>query len=145
MNSENESEDTRKILFLIDDLMKNVTKNKIYFGESNLSLPDYRILRFIASTEDCAMNKIVKHFSMPPSTATGILNKLEERNYVTRKINRKDRRKFIIEVTRKGLEIIEKRDEVIETEMKGFLKALTNEERRQLFAIIEKMVEHLRA
>ena len=143
MGIKNEPDDTRKILFLIDDLMKNVTKNKIYFGETNLSLPDYRILRFIAITEDCAMNSIVKHFSIPPSTATGILNKLEDRNYVTRKIDRKDRRKFILEVTEKGIEIIERRDEVIEKEMKGFLKALTKEEMKQLFTIIEKMVKYL--
>jgi len=35
------------------------------------------------------------------------------------------------------------KDEVIKKEMKGFLKELTNEERKQFFAIIEKMVKYL--
>ena len=139
----NEHEETREIIFLIDDLMKNVTRNKLYFGETNLSLPDYRILRFIANTENCAMNKIAQHFSIPPSTATGILNKLEDRNYVIRKIDKNDRRKFIIEVTEKGMETIEKRDEVIKKEMNGFLEVLTREERKQFSTIIKKVVEYL--
>ncbi len=142
MNSENNLDMTTKILFMIDDLMKNVTKNKIYFGETNLSIPDYRILRFIALTENCAVNKIVKHFSIPPSTATGILNKLEDREYVIRQINKQDRRKFIIQATEQGREVIEERDKAVQKEMKGLLKILTEEEKKQLITITEKLVNY---
>src|SRR3954467_10367527 len=73
---------------------------------------------------------------LDPTNLVAILNELEERGYATRRRDPKDRRRHLVEVSKKGLAVIDKVSKVMDGVEEDLLEGLEPAEREQLSALL---------
>ena len=78
------------------------------------------------------------------TSVTGMLDRLENDNLITRRINPKDRRCFILELTDAGRELVRQIDELRLSQIKEAVVLLSIEEQEQLMAGLEALVRGLK-
>jgi DNA-binding MarR family transcriptional regulator len=67
-----------------------------------------------------------------PTNLVAILNELEQRGFATRRRDPRDRRRHIVEVSKKGLAVIEKASKVMDEVEEELLQGLEPAEREEL-------------
>jgi len=73
---------------------------------------------------------------LDPTNLVTILNELEDRGYATRRRDPQDRRRHLVEVSKKGLAVIDKVSEVMDGVEEELLEGLDPAERRELAGIL---------
>src|SRR6476469_7013354 len=73
---------------------------------------------------------------LDPTNLVAILNELEERGYATRRRDPRDRRRHIVEVSKKGVAVIDKVSQVMDGVEDDLLKGFEPAEREQLTALL---------
>jgi DNA-binding MarR family transcriptional regulator len=76
------------------------------------------------------------HLHLDPTNLVAILNELEERGYATRRRDPEDRRRHLVEVSKKGLAVIDKVSEVMGGVEDELLAGLEPAERQQLEVLL---------
>jgi DNA-binding MarR family transcriptional regulator len=79
---------------------------------------------------------------LDPTNLVAILNELEQRGYATRRRDPTDRRRHIVEVSKKGLAVIEKVSEVMDGVEDELLDGFSTDERKQLAGLLASVWEH---
>jgi DNA-binding MarR family transcriptional regulator len=69
---------------------------------------------------------------LDPTNLVAILNELEERGYATRRRDPEDRRRHIVEISKKGIAVIDKVSEVMDGVEADLLEGFEPAEREQL-------------
>ena len=78
---------------------------------------------------------------LDPTNLVAILNELEQRGYATRRRDPEDRRRHIVEVSKKGIAVIEKVSEVMDGVEADLLDGLEPDEREQLGGLLTSIWE----
>src|SRR5256885_9728629 len=78
---------------------------------------------------------------LDPTNLVTILNELEERGYATRRRDPEDRRRHLVEVSKRGLAVIEKVSEVMDAVEDDLLDGFEPAEREQLEALLTSIWE----
>jgi DNA-binding MarR family transcriptional regulator len=78
---------------------------------------------------------------LDPTNLVAILNELEERGYATRRRDPQDRRRHLVEVSKKGVAVIEKVSEVMDGVEDDLLDGLEPAEREQLEGLLTSIWE----
>ena len=78
---------------------------------------------------------------LDPTNLVGILNELEDRGYANRRRDPADRRRHLVEVSKKGLAVIEKVSEVMDGVEDDLLGGFESAEREQLQRLLTGMWE----
>ncbi|MEA2126626.1 MAG: MarR family transcriptional regulator, transcriptional regulator for hemolysin [Solirubrobacteraceae bacterium] len=78
---------------------------------------------------------------LDPTNLVGILNELEERGYATRRRDPEDRRRHLVEVSKKGIAVIEKVSEVMDGVEAELLEDFEPAERAQLEGLLTSIWE----
>ena len=78
---------------------------------------------------------------LDPTNLVAILNELEERGYATRRRDPQDRRRHLVEVSKKGIGVIEKVSEVMDGVEDDLLDGLEAAEREQLEGLLTSIWE----
>src|SRR6478672_4637089 len=73
---------------------------------------------------------------LDPTNLVAILNELEQRGYATRRRDPEDRRRHLVEVSRKGIAVLEKVSEVMDGVEEDLLDGLEPAEREQLKGLL---------
>ena len=73
---------------------------------------------------------------LDPTNLVAILNELEQRGYATRRRDPEDRRRHLVEVSKKGIAVIEKVSEVMDGVEDDLLDGLEPPEREQLEGLL---------
>src|SRR6478609_12106142 len=71
------------------------------------------------------------HLHLDPTNLVAILNELEQRGYATRRRDPEDRRRHLVEISKKGIAVVEKVSEVMDGVEEELLDGLDPEERRE--------------
>lgn len=88
--------------------------------------------------------ELVDFLRVKPSTANGILDRMEEKGLVRRSVSGKDARRRLIDLTEKGLEQQERMQEhYLETE-RLMVRGLTQEEQETLIRLLDRVIENLK-
>ena len=82
-------------------------KNLYQFEMSNIQPQDMYILERIYFNKKLKVKDISKQYNIPASTATGIIDRLETKNYVKRIRNNIDRRTVELIITEDGQLVVE--------------------------------------
>ncbi len=101
------------------------------------------VLDLIYESENCSMKDITTTFSMPPSTATGLVDRLVERKYVTRSKSKDDRRRILIKMTTKGKRVYTTFKSEALAQLEESLSHLSNNEIATLLKLINKLIDGL--
>jgi DNA-binding MarR family transcriptional regulator len=78
---------------------------------------------------------------LDPTNLVTVLNELEERGYATRRRDPEDRRRHLVEVSKKGIAVVDKVSEVMDGVEEELLDGLESEERRALEGILTSIWE----
>src|SRR5881397_288559 len=78
---------------------------------------------------------------LDPTNLVAILNELEGRGYATRRRDPEDRRRHLVEVSKKGLAVIEKVSEVMDGVEEDLLAGLEPAERTQVEGLLTSIWE----
>ena len=76
---------------------------------SNLDLDhDVRYIMFIYDNPGCSQDDLVNMFGQSKGNIAKILKKLENEGFIKRKVNPENRRKYMLNITEKGSELVPK-------------------------------------
>ncbi|MFN8281903.1 MAG: MarR family transcriptional regulator [Chitinophagales bacterium] len=127
------------ILFTSNWLEGNFYK---LFKNYGLSNQQYNVLRILRGQhpKPVMLNQITERMIDKMSNATRLVEKLKQKELVTREINQKNRRQVDINITEKGLELLLELDKLIkEDEAPPHFKNVTEKELEQLNLILDKI------
>jgi DNA-binding MarR family transcriptional regulator len=96
--------------------------------KGNVSFPQFFLLTYLSSEEYLTMSDIAKKMGHSTAAATGLVDRLEKMRYVERVIAAEDRRKIMVRITSKGVELVSKMRKDIAIDLAGILAGMDEEE-----------------
>jgi DNA-binding MarR family transcriptional regulator len=131
----------RDFIMFLGEKFKNSTED--FEGFTKCSLQEITVLKILAnqgSTGSTMVKDIACRLTgISMSSLTRILDHLEENGYIERKLNKEDRRSFVIELSAKGRQMAEAYQNKFEVMAEGMLEALTPAERLILVELYTKV------
>ena len=123
--------------YWLSDRMNEVLKP---FG---LSEQQFNVLRILRGQKGKTMNllDIQQRMMQKMSNATRLVEKLRMKGYVSREICPNNRRMVDIDITEKGLQLLDKLDILIKTHDNTFAGKLSGQEYAQLSDMLDKLRE----
>jgi len=100
------------------------------------------ILGFIASqNSDVLPGEISQKMNVTSARIANALNSLEEKGLITRQIDKKDRRKILVNITKKGKGIAEQNKQAILETASKLLEHLGEKDAKEYIRIVRKLSE----
>lgn len=93
-------------------------------NKGNISYAQFFLLGYLAKEDYLTMTDISKKMGHSTAAATGLVDRLEKLGYVQRLHAAEDRRKVMVQITRKGLELVTRLRDVIASNIS---EAMTSE------------------
>lgn len=101
-----------KPLRFLSPLHKATRQIGVWFEEqmdgTGLMPQEGHLLTYLRKYAPCPVGDLVTVFDLRGSTATSVLDRLENRGLITRRMNPDDRRSFLLELTEKGEEMAQR-------------------------------------
>ena len=94
-------------------------------------------------TKEVQQKDLEEYFYLKNPTVTGILDRLEVKKYIVRKISKEDKRKRLIYLTPKARKIHEAANECVISFRDKAIKGITKEEVKAVISIVNKMSSNL--
>jgi len=130
--------DVRDFIMFLGEKFKNSTEDFEDF--SKCSIQEITVLKMLAQRGPLVVKNIACRLNgVSLSSLTRVLDRLEESEYITRSLNRDDRRSFRISLTEKGNKMAEAYQHKFELMALGILDALTTAERLILVELYSKV------
>lgn len=105
----------------------------------NISVRELHLICFVGKNEKVIMSDISEYMDVPMSTATGIVDKLVQKNYLKRSHSEFDRRTVQIELNSDGITACHQLMDMKHSMSGLILDMLTDEETNVLIKIIDKI------
>ncbi len=99
-----------------------------------------RVLRLLNEDEAISQVKLASYLAIRPQSLSELLAKLEKDGYILRTKNEKDKREILISLTPEGKIRSSEVQKARSGQLESFLSPLTQEEREELFHLIEKII-----
>ena len=100
------------IMFTQRSFLLNLSKQ---LNKGNVSYAQFFLLGYLAKEDYLTMTHISKKMGHSTAAATGLVDRLEKLGYVQRLHASDDRRKVMVQITRKGIDLVDKmREDIIE-------------------------------
>ncbi len=96
-------------------------------NRGNLSYSQFFLLTYLSSEEYLTMTDIAKKMAHSTAAATGLVDRMAKFGYVERVHAVEDRRKIMVRITAKGVEIVAHMRKVIATDLAGILSSMDEE------------------
>jgi MarR family transcriptional regulator for hemolysin len=110
----------------------------------SLNLPGWAFLALLHNNEPLSQTYLGKSFGIGRASAGTIIDDLENKGFIKRTLTDKDRRVRLVELTPKGEKTILELREIQEELSNTFMDGISNDERRQLDSILQKLRRNLK-
>ena len=137
------SRNRQALMYELVDALRLLGKVKWFLGDTRLSLDDFLVLDLIAERDICNMKDIVESFSLPASTATGIVDRLVDKKYVKRGQSASDRRMVTLQITPRGKQAYNRFRSSALTQMEESLSHLSRSEIETLLDLVKKLTARM--
>ena len=97
-------------------------------NKGNISFPQFFLLTYLSSEEYLTMSDIAKKMGHSTAAATGLVDRLEKLAYVERSHASEDRRKIMVRITAKGVELVAKMRSEIANDLAGILSDMDEDQ-----------------
>jgi DNA-binding MarR family transcriptional regulator len=97
-------------------------------NKGNVSFPQFFLLTYLSSEDYLTMSDLAKKMGHSTAAATGLVDRLEKLSYVERMHAAEDRRKIMVCITSKGVELVSRMRKEIATDLAGILAGMDEEE-----------------
>ncbi|MHB9025456.1 MAG: MarR family winged helix-turn-helix transcriptional regulator [Armatimonadota bacterium] len=95
---------------------------------ANLSVPQFRIMLFLHHHGGVSLSAIAEHVGVMAPTASKLVEGLVQRAFITRETAASDRRRVTIQLTTRGIAVLEQARGEAMTRLGALLAALSDEE-----------------
>lgn len=112
------------VLFTQRSCILNLSKE---LNRGNLSYPQFFLLTYLSSEEYLTMTDISKKMGHSTAAATGLVDRIENLGYVERTHASEDRRKIMVRITPKGVEMVARMRKEIANDLAGILASMDEE------------------
>lgn len=109
--------------------------------EFDLSPSHAGILRILAATPALTQQALAGALGTQPSRLVALVDELEARELVERQSNESDRRRYALRLTEKGRSMLQSVGTVARAHRQELLAALSDDEQRQLSALLLRVAE----
>lgn len=134
----------------LEELMESFQsfKKPIAFKGGSLKIPritpsQWMVLRIISQRNVSTVKDISKALNMSSSAATQLVDGLVHSRYVVRKVNKTDRRKVTLTLSKKSTKDIERMKKHMLQQMLSMFKVLNDQEFEQLYKLNKKITDSL--
>ncbi len=116
-------------------------KGDRFFVKFGLTTAQFNLLMVLKySGEKCLTQvEIANRLLVNRANVTGLIDRMAKANLVTRSGDKKDRRHYLIRLTRKGEEVGNAVDKEYSNEVNGFMNGISLSESKQIIGIMEKL------
>jgi len=97
-------------------------------NKGNVSFPQFFLLTYLSSEEYLTMSDIAKKMGHSTAAATGLVDRLEKLAYVERVHAAEDRRKIMVRITARGVELVSKMRSEIANDLAGILAGMDEDQ-----------------
>ncbi len=94
----------------------------------NVSFPQFFLLAYLASEDYLTMSDIAKKMGHSTAASTGLVDRLEKLDYVDRTHAAEDRRKIMVRITNKGIDLVSRMRGEIATSLSDVMAEMDEEE-----------------
>ena len=112
-------------------------------SRGQVSFPQFFLLGHIASSESLSMTEIAEKMAHTTAAATGLVDRLQNLGYVKRMHASDDRRKVLVRITPKGLDLVGRIRQDIVAKLSVVTGILEPEEQTTWLQIYEKIHAHI--
>ena len=105
----------------------------------DLTLQQLRVFAFILTRGQTPISKVADALGIRPNVATGIVQRLVDRELIERREDPRDRRIRLVTVTSRGLALVDELSEIVLAKGRELLDRLSDEQLRQLRDIFAAM------
>ncbi|MGK0184651.1 MAG: DNA-binding MarR family transcriptional regulator [Verrucomicrobiales bacterium] len=129
------------IMFTQRSFLLNLSKE---LNRGNVSFAQFFLLGYLANEDFLTMTDISKKMGHSTAAATGLVDRLEKLGYVQRLHASDDRRKVMVQITRKGIDLVERMREDIVANLVEVMDSLDVDEQGALletYGKISKVVQ----
>lgn len=123
-------------MFTQRSFLLNLSKE---LNKGNVSFPQFFLLGYLANEDFLTMTDISKKMGHSTAAATGLVDRLEKLGYVQRLHAQEDRRKVMVQITRKGIDLVERIREEIVGSLVDLLEELDKDEQDVLLKTYGKI------
>jgi len=127
-------------------VIESTIKGYRRFAQKNISdkikgmtIDQGMLLIFLSEYPELTQKEIGELVFKDNASMTRMINTMVQKGYLNRSMNNKDRRRYKIEITAKGKEILETLPPIIQYNRNSTLKGVTNNELEQLKTILNKI------
>lgn len=117
------------------------SKEEQQLAQTGLSGRDLYVLEHIRDENPWRFNDFAENYRIPPSTLTGIVERLEKRELLLRDRDADDRKAVYLKPTPAGKRIIEEHVAEDQAFFSALLLPLTPKQQQQFLSLCQKMIE----
>lgn len=131
------------IYHYVEELVSDFGKHlKETFDESDLTKTEFPFLVRIRFKEKTTQKELVELFKVSEGYTAKLLRRFEDKGYITRRENPKNRRQKIVELTPKGIEKTDELLELIDEWENQETSKLSDDELKTLKRLLFKLLQH---
>src|SRR6187551_177864 len=117
------------ILFSQREFLLNLSKD---LSRGNVSFAQFYLMNYLSTSRELTMTDIARKMGHSTAAATGLVDRLEKLGYVERMHAAEDRRKVMVQITRKGIDLVERIREDITSSLVNLMVDLDQTEQEAL-------------
>lgn len=121
---------------------RKYAQKQILKNGHDITVDQWLVLKTLQENKHLSQNEIAELVFKDFASITRIIELLVQKEYIKRKINTTDRRRFVLVITEKGNKIIEAIYPIVIENRKQALNSLTNEEIMNLKVQLEKVISN---
>jgi DNA-binding MarR family transcriptional regulator len=137
------SPEAQRLLELLKTLFGSTFRQILWRNAAELELTyaQAQVLFYVAQHPGCHMGQVAKTFTVTLSAITQIVDRLVQKQFLTRASNPTDRRVYILELTPEGKALVQELEKLQVEVLDPVLQRLSTRDREHLIKGLEKFVE----
>jgi len=135
--------DAQRLLDLLNALGSTTFRQLLWqkASEIDLTYAQSQVLFHVAEPPDCHMGEVAKAFGVTLPAVTHIVDRLEQKNLLTRADHPTDRRVYVLDLTRPGQALVDELQVIRLSAMEEVLAGMTVPDRRRVISALETLVD----
>lgn len=109
--------------------------------DQGLSSSEVHVIAYIKRFGPCPMSELSRVFGHKKSTVTGMLDRLTEKGFISRKVNPEDRRSFLLAIRPEGETVAKNAGAVVEQFEEDVMARITEEDMRGFRNVLKAVAE----
>ena len=134
----------QRMIELLPQLTRGFARHESnYLSEGKITLPQFWALEYLSRHGNCPMNELARFLNVSKPAATGLIDRLISQQLVRREGDARDRRIIRIQITAKGMRIVENVWDQKRRMIMAVFGRIRPKDRTQYLSTLERVVQIL--